>query len=136
MSKKRAIVSYDKLTIEQKKELLKSFPEGYGSSLTTIKTPAGETLEALIWETEDVIYLVKINKTMTKALDDDDDDEDEDDDLEDDIIKPDDLEEEDDEDDLPKKSKAKSKSDDHDDDDDDDDDDMADLDEDEDEDED
>ena len=136
MSKKRAIVSYDKLTIEQKKELLKSFPDGYGSSLTTIKTPTGETLEALIWETEEMIYLVKINKVMTQALD-DDDDEDEDDDLEDDIVKPDDLEEEDDDDDLPKKSKAKSKSDDDDeDDDDDDDDDMADLDEDEDEDED
>lgn len=135
MSKKRAIVSYDKLTIEQKKELLKSFPEGYGSSLTMIKTPAGESLEALIWETEEIIYLVKINKTMTRALD-DDDDEDEDDELEDDIIKPDDLEEEEDDDDLPKKiKKAKSKSDD-DDDDDDDEDDMADSDDDEDEDED
>ncbi len=118
MSKKRAIVSYDKLTIEQKKELLKSFPDGYGSSLTMIKTPTGESLEALIWETEDIIYLVKINKTMTRALDDDDDDDD-DDDLEEDIIKPDDLEEEDDDDDeLPKKSKSV-----HDDDDDDDDDD-------------
>ncbi len=134
MSKKRAIVSYDKLTIEQKKELLKSFPEGYGSSLTTIKTPAGETLEALIWETEEIIYLVKINKTMTKALDDDDDD-DEDDDLEEDIVKPDDLEEEDDDDDLPKKSKSKS-DDDEDDDDIDDEDDMADSEDDEDEDED
>ena len=97
MSKKRAIVSYEKLTPEQKKELLKSFPDGYGSSITLIKTPAGETLEALIWETEEIIYLVKVNKTITKALDDDDDDDD--DDLEDDIIKPDDLEEDDDDDD-------------------------------------
>ena len=98
MSKKRAIVSYEKLTTEQKKQLLKSFPEGYGSSITQIKTPAGETLEALIWETEEIIYLVKVNKTITKALDDDDDDDD-DDDLEDDIVKPDDLEEDDDNDD-------------------------------------
>ena len=117
MSKKRAIVSYDKLTIEQKKELLKSFPDGYGSSLTMIKTPTGESLEALIWETEEIIYLVKINRTVTRALDDDDDEEEEDE-LEDDLIKPDDLEDEEDED-LPKKSKDKSKLDDDDDDDDD-----------------
>ena len=97
MSKKRAIVSYENLTTEQKKELLKSFPDGYGSSITLIKTPAGETLEALIWETEEIIYLVKVNKTITKALDDDDDDDD--DDLEEDILKPDDLEEDDEDDD-------------------------------------
>ena len=55
MAKKRSIVSYDKLTIEQKKDILKSFPDGYGSSMTTIQTPAGETLDALIWETEETI---------------------------------------------------------------------------------
>jgi hypothetical protein len=100
MAKKRAIVSYDKLTAEQRKELTKSFPEGYGSFITQIKTPAGESLEALIWETEEIIYLVKITKTMTQALDDEDD-------LEDDIIKPDDLdEEEDEEEELPKKKSS------------------------------
>ncbi len=115
MAKKRAIVSYDKLTAVQRKELTKSFPDGYGSFITQIKTPAGESLEALIWETEEIIYLVKITKTMTQALDDDDDDED---DLEDDIIKPDDLdEEEDEEDDLPKNKSKKSSYDDEEDDD-------------------
>ncbi len=105
MAKKRAIVSYDKLTAEQRKELTKSFPEGYGSFITQIKTPAGESLEALIWETEEIIYLVKITKTMTQALDDEDDD---DDDLEDDIIKPDDLEDDEDEEEeeLPKKKSS------------------------------
>lgn len=107
MAKKRSIVSYDKLTIEQKKEILKSFPDGYGSSMTTIQTPTGETLDALIWETEETIFLVKINKTMTRALDDDDDEDDEDD-IEDALVKPDDLEEDDDDDDLPKKGKKVS----------------------------
>ncbi len=106
MAKKRSIVSYDKLTIEQKKEILKSFPEGYGSHVTQIRTPAGETLDALIWETDEIIYLVKITKTMTRALDDDDDDDD-DDPIEDTLVKPDDLEEDDD-DDVPKKSKKVS----------------------------
>lgn len=91
MAKKRAIVSYDKLTAEQKRELYKSFPDGYGTNMTQIKTPDGETMEALIWETDEIIYLVKITRTMTSSLDDDDDDEDED---LDDLIKPDDIEEE------------------------------------------
>jgi hypothetical protein len=81
MSKRRSIISYDKLTIEQKKQILKEFPDGYINHLTTIKTPTGEMLDALIWETEEVIYLVKINKITPKIkpVSDDDDDEFEDD---------------------------------------------------------
>jgi len=115
MSKRRSIISYDKLTIEQKKQILKEFPDGYINHLTSIKTPTGEILDALIWETEEVIYLVKINKVMSKpkpvADDEDDDFEDdldgkvpdlkdddlEDDEEEDDYDKPEDDEEEDDE---------------------------------------
>lgn len=117
MSKRRAIISYDKLTIEQKKQILKDYPDGYINHLTTIKTPTGEVLDALIWETEEVIYLVKINKIVPKAkpvAEDDDDDfeedidkvpgikddelDDEDDDEEDDYDKPDDDDDDDDED--------------------------------------
>ena len=120
MTKKRSIVSYDKLTAEQKKELLKSFPDGYRSFVTQIKTPAGESLEALIWETEEVIYLVKMSSNMTTALDLDDDDDD--DDEIDDIVKPDDIEEEEEEEEeeepTPKKSKKSSDYDDDDEDDD------------------
>ena len=115
MSKRRSIISYDKLTIEQKKQILKEFPDGYINHLTTIKTPTGEILDALIWETEEVIYLVKINKVMSKpkpVADDDDgdfeddldgkvpdlkDDDLEDDEEEDDYDKPEDDEEDDDE---------------------------------------
>lgn len=83
MSKKRAIVSYEKLTIEQKKELLVAFPDGFSSGMTQIKTPTGEILDALLWETEEVIYLVKLNRMPTKPVvtDDDDDDDFEDDDI-------------------------------------------------------
>jgi len=120
MTKKRSIVSYDKLTAEQKKELLKSFPDGYRSFVTQIKTPAGESLEALIWETEEVIYLVKMSSNMTTALDLDDDDDD--DEEIDDIVKPDDIEEEEEEEEeeepTPKKSKKSSDYDDDDEDDD------------------
>jgi hypothetical protein len=101
MSKRRAIISYDKLTIDQKKQILKDFPDGYINHLTTIKTPTGEMLDALMWETEEVIYLVKINKIVPKAavVDDEDDDFEEDEfdkvDVKDDEMDSDDDEEED-----------------------------------------
>lgn len=115
MSKKRAIISYDKLTIDQKKQILKDFPDGYINHLTTIKTPTGEMLDAFVWETDEVIYLVKINKMVPKAavVDDEDDDFgddfdkvddmkddelDSDDDDEDDYDQPDDDDAEEDED--------------------------------------
>ena len=99
MTKKRSIISYDKLTIDQKKQLLKDFPDGYINHLTMIKTPLGETLEALMWETEEMIYLVKFNKVNIRpAVDDDDDDDFAEDDLGLDA-KSDDLETEDEEED-------------------------------------
>lgn len=100
MSKKRAIISYDKLTIDQKKQILKDFPDGYINHLTTIKTPTGEMLDAFVWETDEVIYLVKINKIVPKAavVDDEDDDFADDFDKVDDI-KDDELDSDDDDDD-------------------------------------
>ncbi len=101
MSKRRAIISYDKLTIDQKKQILKDFPDGYINHLTTIKTPTGEMLDALMWETDEVIYLVKINKVVPKAavVDDEDDDFEEDEfekvDVKDDEMDSDDDDEED-----------------------------------------
>lgn len=81
MTKKRAIVSYEKLNIDQKKQLLIAFPDGFSSGMTQIKTPTGETLDALLWETEEIIYLVKIPKPTMKAKSVDDEDEDFEEDL-------------------------------------------------------
>jgi hypothetical protein len=103
MSKKRAIISYDKLDIEQKKDILKEYPDGYMNHLTQIKTPTGEILDALIWETEETIYLVKFPK-VTKAIVVDDDDDDDMDEIDDKDIKEDtddDAEEEEDSYDKP-----------------------------------
>jgi hypothetical protein len=100
MSKRRAIISYDKLSIDQKKQILKDYPDGYINHLTTIKTPTGETLDALIWETDEVIYLVKVNKVMPKAkpVSEDEEEDFEDDFDKDDDIKDDESEEEEDDD--------------------------------------
>ena len=78
MTKKRAIVSYENLSIEQKKGILKDFPDGYMDHLSQIKTPTGDILNALIWETEETIYLVKFPKMKVISADDDDDDFDDD----------------------------------------------------------
>jgi hypothetical protein len=96
MSKRRAIISYDKLSIDQKKQILRDYPDGYINHLTTIKTPTGETLDALIWETDEVIYLVKVNKVVPKAKPISDDDDDDFDEVAD--IKDDETEEEEDDD--------------------------------------
>ena len=66
MTKRRGIISYDKLTVDQKKQILRDYPDGYINHLTTIKTPNGETLDAFIWETDEVIYLVKIKLPEVK----------------------------------------------------------------------
>lgn len=99
MSKRRSIISYDKLTIEQKKQILREFPDGYINHLTSIKTPTGEILDALIWETEEVIYLVKINKIAPKPAPVEEEDEEFEDDFDKVDVKDDELDEDDDEDD-------------------------------------
>ena len=76
MTKRRGIISYDKLTVDQKKQILRDYPDGYINHLTTIKTPNGETLDALIWETDEVIYLVKIKQPAIKQVNNDDVEED------------------------------------------------------------
>lgn len=86
MTKRRSIISFEKLTSEQKKKIEEDFPDGFLGNLTTIKTPTGEVLDALIWETDEIIYLVKINKAMFRtAVEDEDDDFESDDDLDTDI---------------------------------------------------
>ena len=97
MTKRRAIISYDKLTIDQKKQILKDFPDGYINHLTSIKTPTGELLDALIWETDEVIYLVKINKVATKPAIVDEEDDDFEDDFDKVDVKDDELDEDDEE---------------------------------------
>lgn len=77
MSKKKSIISYDKLSIDQKKQLLIAFPDGFSGSTTKMTNPiTGEIFDSLLWETEEIIYLVKLPKITMKSpsVDDDEDD--------------------------------------------------------------
>lgn len=77
MSKKKSIVSYEKLTIDQKKALLIAFPEGFAGATTKMTNPiTGEIFDSLLWETEEQIFLVKLPKLKLKSPSVDDDEED------------------------------------------------------------
>lgn len=68
MSKKKSIISYEKLTIDQKKQLLMTFPDGFAGNTTKMTNPiTGEVFDSLLWETEEVIYLVKLPKVSVKS---------------------------------------------------------------------
>lgn len=76
MSKKKSIISYEKLNIEQKKQLLMAFPDGFAGATTKMTNPiTGEIYDSLLWETEEVIYLVKLPKVTAKSPSVDDDEE-------------------------------------------------------------
>ena len=75
MTKKRSIIGYEKLDQKQKLQLSKQYPDGFQGQLTQIKTPTGEIMDALIWETDDIIYLVKMTKAMSISLDEEDDED-------------------------------------------------------------
>lgn len=76
MSKKKSIISYEKLNIEQKKQLLMAFPDGFAGATTKMTNPVtGEIYDSLLWETEEVIYLVKLPKVTAKSPSVDDDEE-------------------------------------------------------------
>ena len=84
MSKKKSIISYDKLTIDQKKQLLMVYPDGFSGNTSKMTNPiTGEVFDSLLWETDEMIYLVKLPKLTLKSpsVDDDEDDEDFEDDF-------------------------------------------------------
>ena len=89
MSKKRAIVTYEKLSEEMRDRLEEAFPEGFGGAMTQITTPTGELMDAVIWETDEMIYLVKLNKVKQKnvAIPEDDEEEEDFDDIPEDDVK-------------------------------------------------
>jgi len=101
MSKKRAIVTYEKLSEEMRDRLEEAFPEGFGGAMTQVSTPSGELMDAVLWETDEMIYLVKLNKVKQKnvVIPEDDEEEEEDfDDIPEDDVKGEDDSADDDED--------------------------------------
>ncbi len=60
-SKKRLIISYEKLMEELKEMFKEVYAEGYTSHIQKIEKPNGETIFVVPLETEDSVYMVKMD---------------------------------------------------------------------------
>jgi len=66
---KRIIIDQKKLTPDLAARLLESYPQGYGDEdLVAFKNARGEWIEAVELQTEEALYLVKINKNLSDLL--------------------------------------------------------------------
>ena len=86
---KHLIVDYNKLNITVLDLLVETYPDGYGDEdIISYRNAQGEIVECVRVSSEDTIYLVKVSKRLTLAMEDheieDDDDLDDDQDETDD----------------------------------------------------
>ncbi|MEJ2162675.1 MAG: hypothetical protein P8X60_04970 [Robiginitalea sp.] len=66
---KRIIIDHRKLTPGLAARLLECYPEGYGDEdLIAFKNSRGEWVEAVQLQTEEALYLIKINKKLSDLL--------------------------------------------------------------------
>ncbi|MFK2820274.1 hypothetical protein U0L90_09105 [Flavobacteriaceae sp. LMIT009] len=65
----RKIIDYQKLDKQILKLLVEKFPDGYGDSdIITFRNAKNEVIEAVEINTDDTIYLIKIGKRLTAAM--------------------------------------------------------------------
>ncbi|WP_394748723.1 hypothetical protein [Spongiimicrobium salis] len=66
---KRLLVDYKKLDHETAALLIETYPHGYGDSdIIAFKNQHGEIIEAVELRTEDILYLVKISKSLSNFI--------------------------------------------------------------------
>ena len=75
IAKKRVVISYKNLSEELQEQLKAQYPNGYTDSMMRIDKPNGEFFYAVILETEEINYLVKIEVKIDDGNIDDDDKE-------------------------------------------------------------
>ncbi|MBU2996185.1 hypothetical protein KO500_07055 [Cellulophaga baltica] len=65
----RKLVNYKKLSHEVAALLIETYPHGYGDSdIISFKNMHGETVEAVELKTKEIIYLVKISKSLSNFI--------------------------------------------------------------------
>lgn len=72
-SKKRVVVSYKNLTPELQEEIKKQYPNGYTDSMLRVDKRPGDFFYAIMLETEEVSYLVKVDVKVDDQVEDEDD---------------------------------------------------------------
>ncbi len=65
----RKLVDYKKLDYDVAAKLIESYPYGYGDNdIIVFKNANGEIVEAVEVKTEDIIYLVRISKSLSNFI--------------------------------------------------------------------
>ena len=72
-SKKRVVVSYKNLSPELQEESKKQYPNGYTDSMLRVDKGPGNFFYAIMLETEEVSYLVKVDVKVDDQVEDEDD---------------------------------------------------------------
>ena len=66
---KRLLIDYKKLDHAQASLLLETYPNGYGDDdIISFSNGKGELIQAVELRTEDVLYLVKISKSLNNFI--------------------------------------------------------------------
>ncbi len=73
MEKKRIIKSYEKLSTELQDQLREQYPYGFSNKLIRLNNSKNETFFAVPLETDDTIYMVKVQIEKIKKHNDSDD---------------------------------------------------------------
>mgnify|MGYP003623892661 CR=1 FL=1 len=73
--KKRVVTSFHNLPVELQEELKKKYPYGFTEAMIRIDKGAGDFFYAVVLETEEVSYLVKIDVKIDGSLDEEEDKE-------------------------------------------------------------
>lgn len=72
-TKKRVVISYNNLSPELQAELKKAYPLGFTDSMIRIEKGPGDFFYAVVLETADTNYLVKVDVKIDGGPTDDDD---------------------------------------------------------------
>ena len=68
VNKLRAIISLNKLTKSQLLLFSQAYPEGYAAYIQKINKPSGDIIYVVPFETEDTIYMVKVDVKVDAKL--------------------------------------------------------------------
>ena len=74
-TKKRLVVSFRNLSPEMQEEVKKKYPMGFADHMIRIDKGPGDFFYAVVFETEDTSYLVKIDVKIDDSLEEEEDKE-------------------------------------------------------------
>lgn len=73
--KKRVVINYHSLPVPLQEELKKKYPHGYTEAMIRIDKGPGDFFYAVVLETEEISYLVKVDVKIDGNLDEEEDKE-------------------------------------------------------------